>query len=103
MENQNQKQISVCWHCSVKQTDKGSKPKAHLVACGFEEDSLNTFEKGSPTASKGTLKTLLSTIITNKWNLKSIDIKTTFLQGEFLKRDAYLKLPPEAHCDNNQI
>ena len=26
-----------------------------------------------------------------------------FLQGEFLKRDAYLKLPPETHCDNNQI
>ena len=103
MENQNQKCISVRWVCSVKQTDKGPKPKPCLVACGCEEDGLNTFEKESPTASKDTLKTLLSTIITNNWNLKSIDIKTAFLQGEFLKRDVYLKPPPEAHCDNNQI
>ena len=46
---------------------------------------------------------MLSTIITNNWNLKSVDIKTAFLQGEFLKRDVYLNPPPEAPCDNNQI
>ena len=68
-----------------KTTDKGSKPKAPLVAHDFEEESLNTFEKESPSATKDNLRTLLSTIITNNWNLKSIDIKTAFLQGEFLK------------------
>ena len=46
---------------------------------------------------------MLSTIITNNWNVKSIDIKTAFLQGEFLKSDVYLKPPPEALCDNSQI
>ena len=46
---------------------------------------------------------MLSTIITSHWNLKSIDIKTAFLQGDFLKQDVYLKSPPEPHCDNNQI
>ena len=56
VENQNQECISLRWVSSIKQTDKGSKPKAHLVARGFEEDSLNTFEKESPTASKDTLK-----------------------------------------------
>ena len=103
MEDQRQKCISVHWVCLVQETDQWSKPKAHLVACGFEEDSLNTLEKESPTASKDTLRTLLSSIITNNWNLKSIDIKTEFLQGEFLKQDVYLKSPPDAHCDNNQI
>ena len=44
-----------------------------------------------------------STIITSNWNLKSIDIKTAFLKGDFLKQDVYLKSPPEPHCDNNQI
>ena len=92
--------ISVHWVCSVKQTGKGSKPKARLVARGFQEDSWNTFDKESPTVSKDTLRTLLPTI---NWNLKSIVIKTAFLQGEFLKRDVYLKPPPEAHCDNKQI
>ena len=76
------------------------KPKAHLVACGFEEDSLKTFEKESPTALKDTSKTLLSTII---WNLKSIEIKAAFLKGEFLKWYVYLEPLPEPHCDNNQI
>ena len=69
----------------------------------FEGDSIKKFEEESPTASKDTLKTLLSTIITNNWSLKSIYIKTAFLQGEFLKQDLYLKPPPEALCDNNQI
>ena len=65
VENQNQKCISVRWVCSVKQTDKGSKRRARLVARGFEEDSLNNFEIEPPSASKDTLKTLLSAIITN--------------------------------------
>ena len=103
VENQNQKCISVCWVCSVKQTDDGSKLKAHLVACSFEEDSLNTFDKDSPTVSKDILRTLLSTVITNNWNLKSIDIKTVFLQCKFLNQDVYLKPAPEVHCDNVRI
>ena len=100
VETKIKKKISFRWVCSLKQTDKGSKPKACLVARGFEEDSLNTFEKESPIASKDTLRTLLSTIITNNWNLKSIYIKTAFFQGEFIKRDVYLKPPPEVNCNN---
>ena len=103
VENQNQKCISVCWVCSVKQTDDGSKLKAYLVACSFEEDSLNTFDKDSPTVSKDILRTLLSTVITNNWNLKSMDIKTVFLQCKFLNQDVYLKPAPEVHCDNVRI
>ena len=102
VENQHQKCISVRWVCLVKQTDKRSKPKARIVPRGFEEHSLNTFDKESSTASKDTLRTLLSTITTSNWNLKSIDKKTTFLQSEFVKRDVYLKPPPE-HCNSNQI
>ena len=103
VENQDQKRISVRWVCSVKQTDKGSKLKARLAACGFKEDSLDTFDRESPTVSKDTLRALLSNIITNTWNLKSRDGKIAFPQGEFLKWDVCLKPPPEAHCDNNQI
>ena len=85
MENQNQKRISLRWVCSVKQTDKGSKQKARLEARGFKEDSLNTFDRESPTVSKDTLRALLSNIITNTWNLKSRAVKIAFPQGEFLK------------------
>ena len=37
MENKNWKCISVCWVCSVKQIDKGSKPKACLAARALRE------------------------------------------------------------------
>ena len=32
-----EKCISVCWVCSVKQIDKGSKPKACLAARAWRE------------------------------------------------------------------
>ena len=37
VENQNRKCISARWVSSVKQTDKGSKPKACIVAHGFDK------------------------------------------------------------------
>ena len=83
VENQNQIRIPGRWVYSLKQTNKGSNLKACLVvARGFEQDSLNTFEKESSTASKDTLKTLLSPIITNNWNLNSID-KNFFYKVNF--------------------
>ena len=38
VENQNKKCISVCLLYSIKQTDKGSKPKARLVARGLRKN-----------------------------------------------------------------
>ena len=78
-------------------------PIGRLVARGCKEDSIKTFEKESPTASKDTLTTLLSTINTINWNLKSMDIKTAFLQGENLIIDVYIKPPTEVHCNMDQI
>ena len=51
-----QKCILVCWALLVKQTDKGSKPEARLVAHGFEEDSLDTFDKESTAIDSDTLR-----------------------------------------------
>ena len=56
MTNHEMPKISVCWAFLVKQTDKGSKPKARLVTRGFEEDSLNTFDKESTTINSDTLR-----------------------------------------------
>ena len=50
VKTENQKCISVRWICSIKENDQGSVLKTYLVACGFEEDSINTFKKESPTA-----------------------------------------------------
>ena len=98
-----QKCISAQWVCFFKETDNGSEPKVHLVATGFEEDTLTLFEKQSPTASKDTLHVLLSTTASKEWQLKLIDIKTAFLQGENLKRKLYLQPPPEANIPSSHI
>ena len=97
-----QKCISVRWICSLKQTDTGVQPKARLVARGFEESTGN-LHKDSPTCSKDTLRVMTSIICQKKWDLKSIDIKTAFLQGETISRDVFLQPPPEAQCTEGQV
>ena len=93
-----QRCISVRWVCSLKTTESGIKPKARLVARGFEEQS-DSIEKESPTCSKDAMRTMLSLINKNGWKLSSLDIKTAFLQGEKIDRDVYLRPPKEAKCD----
>ena len=83
----------------MKETKDGIKPKATLVARRFEEDNLSEIQKDSPTCSKATLRAVLSIVCQRKWNLQSIDIKTAFLQGDSLKREIFVKPPPEAQCD----
>ena len=82
-----QKCMSLRWVCSLKSTNDGSvKPKARLVARGFEEQTDN-IEKESPTCAKDLLRVMTSIINQNKWELRSIDIKTAFLQGEAIDRN----------------
>lgn len=56
---------SIPWVCSITENNQGSVSKAHLVAHGFEDESVNTFDKTSAPASDDTLRTLLSTIISD--------------------------------------
>ena len=108
--NSNQKCISLRWEWALKETKDGIKPKARLVAQGFEEDNLSEIQKDSPTCSKDTLRAVLSIICQRKCNIQSIDIKTAFLQGDIdiktaflqgdsLKREIFVKQLPEAQCD----
>ena len=97
--NSNQKCISLRWVCTLKKTKDGIKPKARLVAQGFEEDNLSEIQKDSPTCSKDTLRAVLSIICQRKQNLQNIDIRTAFLQGDSLKSEIFVKPPPEAQCD----
>ena len=98
----NQKCISVRWVCSLKgNPDGASKPKDQLVARGFQGVNLHEVPKDSPRCGKNRLRVTLAIIATNKWELRSIDIKTTFLQENKLLRDVYLKPPAEATCESN--
>ena len=60
--NSNRKCISLRWVCTLKETKDGIKPKARLVAQGFEKHNLSEIQKDSPTCSKDTLRAVLSII-----------------------------------------
>lgn len=91
-----QSTISTRWVCTLKTTDDGTgiKPKARLVARGFEEFNENV-QKESPTCAHESLRVLLSVITNKKWKLNAMDIKTAYLQGTKLDRDIFLKPPKE--------
>ena len=98
VKNENQKCISLRWVLTSKESPEGYIPKARLVARGFEEDCLQNTDKESPSCSKDSSRTLFKVAAQNDWCLKSIDIKTAFLQGNLLNRDVFIQPLPEAKC-----
>lgn len=100
VEDQGQKCISTRWMCTLKQTKDGIKPKARLVARGFEEIDNKEVPKGSPTCGKQPLRLILAIMAHNRWRPRSMDIKTAFLQGQKIQRDIFIRPPKEADCSN---
>ena len=78
----------------VTQKEDGSL-KARFVIKGFQESKF--LQSDSPTASRESLKLYLSIIANEQWILKSYDVKSAFLQSDALKRDIYVKPPPEKY------
>ena len=70
----------------MKETPEGLQPKACLAACGFEENCLNKSDKELLTCSKDTLRPISAATAQNAWHLRSIDIKTAFLQEEIINQ-----------------
>lgn len=99
-----QKCISTRWVCSLKEANDGSgvKPKARLVARGFEESELEELPKDSPTCSSESTRVVFSVLAQNRWTPHSMDIKTAFLQGSEIARDIYLR-PPRETCANGVV
>ena len=91
-----QRTISVRWVCTEKEINGEKKNKARLVARGYEEDEMESFNKDSPTCSKESLRAMITVINAKFWKINSLDIKTAFLQGKEIDREIYLKPPKEA-------
>ena len=98
VEDKGQKCISTRWVCTLKQTKDGIRPKARLVARGFEEINNKQIPKDSPTCGKESLRLIIAIIAHNRWRPRSMDIKTAFLQGQKIQRDIFIRPPKEAGC-----
>ena len=89
--------MTVRWVITNKGDPSNPTVKARLVAHGFQE--TQEFRKDSPTCTKECVRLALSLIASMGWSLKSLDIKSAFLQGETIDRTIYIKPPPEAGSD----
>ena len=93
--------ISVRWVNKAKIIEGVRQVKSRLVARGFEENK--NIKTGSHTCAKESLRLSLALIASQKWKLRSIDIKSAFLQGKKIKRDVYLVPPVEAGEEDDVV
>ena len=74
--------------------------KARLVAMGFEKEHLAKLCTDSPICGKESLRIVIAIIITNWWEINSLDIKSAFLQWKKISRDLFVKPLKETKTDN---
>jgi hypothetical protein len=87
--------IDCKWVFKLKHRDDGSveRHKERLVAKGFKQhlgiDYDDTF---SPMMKHGTIRLVLSFVVSRGWSLRQLDVKNAFLHV-ILKEEVFMKLP----------
>ena len=90
--DQGQRRLGTNWVIVEKNKDGLQSVKARLTIRGDQENT-DGVRTDSPTIKKGNLKILLVVAAMKKWQLKSADISSAFLQSVPLEREVYA-LPP---------
>ena len=93
-EENKERTIGSRWVITEKFKDGEKVTKARLVAKGFQEET--DLKRDSPTCLKENLRIVVAIAASEKWKIKSLDIKSAFLQGKEIEREVYLIPPPEA-------
>lgn len=65
----------------AKEIGKQRKAKARLVILGYEDPNLTEIPRDSPTLQKESRSLILQYCASQKWHIRSFDIKTAFLRG----------------------
>ena len=93
IEDTGQERISSRWVITKKEKSDGQKTlyKGRLVARGFQEKSPP--QADSPTMLREGLKVFFAIAANQDLNLRSVDIRATFLQAKEMDREVFL-LPP---------
>ena len=87
-----QESISSRWVIQEKSVGEKRIVKARLVCRGFE-DPGDVVNKESPTVDKTSVRLFMAVSAMNKWEPRSFDIKSAFLQSNTLDREVFVKPP----------
>ena len=99
VEDKGQTSIPIRWVITRKPNDGKDQPvKARLCMRGDMEEGKGSIRADSPTAGKDTLKQAMLVAANEGFSVKSIDVKSAYLQGCNLQRDVFVRPPPEANC-----
>ena len=92
VDDYGQHRIPIRWVITRNTGDGKNQPiKARLCIRGDLERNKASIRSDSPTAAKETLKIALMIAANEGFGIKSIDIKSAYLQGNDLNRDIYVQ------------
>ena len=96
--------MNTRWIISEKDKEWGKIWKARLVVKGYmENDALEREECEAPTFSIEGLKVVLAITNMRNWQVKSLDVKTAYLQGKTIERDVLVRPPKEALINGVEV
>lgn len=93
VEDLGQTRIGTNWVLTEKNADDQRTVKARLTVRGDQEET-DGVRKDSPTVRKGNIKIFSTIAAIEKWDIKTSDVSSAFLQGIEIDRDVFV-LPPK--------
>ncbi len=99
VEDVGQTTVGTNWVLTEKIVDDGRTVKARLTIRGDQEESEG-IRKDSPTVKKGNIKIFAVIASLEKWDIKTSDVASAFLQGMEIDRDVFVLPPKERRVPN---
>ena len=97
---QQTKIIPAVWAVVWKGSQTSGKYKGRLCARGDKEPNVDSIRTDAPTASKDSIRLLLTLAASMGWKLHSLDFQAAFCQGKTLERELYLNPPADLRKQN---
>ena len=100
VKDEGQYSIPIRWVVTEQKNDGKNQPyKARLCVRGDRERGKESIRSDSPTVAKESIKIALTIAANEGFKVRSGDIKSAYLQGADLKREVFVKPPPEASSE----